>query len=123
MLTKGLKYQSLLIYNGYIRSYTKTVNKPRNIIIAVQVKDECRFLINTTVCIEHCNVTDQWLLELWKERKEGERLGHVEQCDVRHVYRVIIMKISSAFRDVYVCQATDTMTYPLLSQMTNFLLC
>jgi len=33
-----------------------TVNKPKNIIIAVQAKDECGLLINTTVCIEHCNV-------------------------------------------------------------------
>lgn len=30
--------------------------KPRNIIIPVEVKDECRLLIKTTVCIEYCNI-------------------------------------------------------------------
>jgi hypothetical protein len=37
-------------------SYIETVNRPRNIITAVQVKDECRLLIKTAICIEHHNV-------------------------------------------------------------------
>ena len=32
------------------------VNKHKIVIIAVQVKDECRLLIKTIACIEHWNV-------------------------------------------------------------------
>ena len=38
------------------RQRVKTVNKPRNVIIALQVNYECRLLIKTIVCIEHSNV-------------------------------------------------------------------
>jgi hypothetical protein len=39
-------------------SCVKIVYKPMNIIIALQVKCECRLLIKTVVCIENCNVEE-----------------------------------------------------------------
>ena len=56
MLSKGLKSHSLYTYTGHILPYINIVYKPRN--IPVQVKDECRLLIKTTVFIEHHTVKE-----------------------------------------------------------------
>ena len=56
MSANGMRSHSLYNYAGYILSCVKIVYKHRNIIIPVQVKDECRLLIKTAVCIEYCNV-------------------------------------------------------------------
>ena len=56
MLAKGLKSHSLYCYAGFILPYINIVYKPSN--ITVQVKNECKLLIKTTVFIEHHNVTE-----------------------------------------------------------------
>jgi hypothetical protein len=49
----------------------KTVNKPG--IIAVQVKDECRLLIKTSVCIEDGNVNGILIHGYWNYGREEGR--------------------------------------------------
>ena len=56
MLAKGLRSHSLYSYAGYILSYIKIAYKPRN--IPVEVKDERRLLIKTSVFIEHVNIKE-----------------------------------------------------------------
>jgi len=56
MLAKGRRSHSLFTYTGYILPYINIVYKPRN--IPVQVQDECRLLIKTTVFIKHCSVKE-----------------------------------------------------------------
>ena len=67
MLAKGLRSHSLYNYAGYILPYIKTVHKPSN--IPVQLDDECRLLINTTVVIDHCSLKEillHCLYNSWK---------------------------------------------------------
>jgi hypothetical protein len=67
MLAKGLRSHSLYNYAGYILPYIKMVYKPSN--IPVQLDDECRLLINTTVFIEHRSVKEillHCLYNSWK---------------------------------------------------------
>jgi hypothetical protein len=40
----------------------------RNIIIPVEVKDECKLLIKATVCIEYCNIKEILILGFNKRR-------------------------------------------------------
>jgi len=58
MLPKGLRSNSIYDYAWYILSYVEIAYKPRNTTIPVQVKDECRLLTKTVVCLEHCNVKE-----------------------------------------------------------------
>jgi hypothetical protein len=62
MLANGLRSHSVYNYAGYILSYIKIVYKSRNIIIPVEVKDECKLLIKATVCIEYCNIKEILIL-------------------------------------------------------------
>ena len=66
MSANSLRSHSLYNYAGYILSCVKIVYKHRNIIIPVQVKDECRLLIKTVVCIECCNVKEIVILRLYR---------------------------------------------------------
>jgi hypothetical protein len=56
MLAKGLRSHSLYNNAVYILLYINIVYKPRN--IPVQVKDECRLLIETIVFIELCTIKE-----------------------------------------------------------------
>jgi len=38
------------------------------------------------------------VIRIMEERKEGEWLGHVEQCDMRHMYRFIVMNNQLSFQ-------------------------
>jgi len=58
MLANGLRSHSLYNYAGYMLSCIKIVYKSRNIVIPVEVKDECKLLIKATVCIEYCNIKE-----------------------------------------------------------------
>jgi len=49
--------------------YIKILYKPRNIIIPVEVKDECILVIKATVCIEYRNIKDimfRGIYNMWK---------------------------------------------------------
>jgi hypothetical protein len=58
MLAKGLRFHSPYNDVGYLLCYIKIVYKPRNIIIPVEVKDECRLLIKTIICKEYRNIKE-----------------------------------------------------------------
>jgi len=58
MLANGLRSHSLYNYARYVLSCVKIVYKPTNIIICRQVKDECRLLIKTVVCMVNLNVEE-----------------------------------------------------------------
>jgi hypothetical protein len=60
VLAKGLRSHSLYNNGGYILLYINIVYKPRN--IPVQVKDECRLLIETAVFIELCTIKETSVL-------------------------------------------------------------
>jgi hypothetical protein len=81
---------------------------------AVQVKDECRRLIKTTICIEHRNVKGVLNDGFWNYgREEGRCVAWSCRMNVtRLVYRVIIMNNQLNFQCLYmyVYQATGTMT-------------
>jgi hypothetical protein len=69
LLAEGLRFHSLYSHVGYLLSYIMTAYKPRNIIIPVELKDLCRLLIKTFVCIEYCKVKELLIhgfYKLWK---------------------------------------------------------
>ena len=74
MLANGLRSHYFYNYAGYVLSCIKIVYKHRNIIIPVQVKDECRLLIKTVVCIECCNVKEILILGLYRVIQEESAL-------------------------------------------------
>ena len=83
MSANGLRSHSFYNYAGYILSCIKIVYKNRNIIIPVQVKDECRLLIKTSVCIEYCNVKEILINGFDNRRKTDVSLSNTAHSPYR----------------------------------------
>jgi hypothetical protein len=65
VLAKGLRSHSLYNCAGYILPYINIVYKPTN--IPVEVKDDFRLLIKTTVFMEHLNIKEILLHALYNK--------------------------------------------------------
>ena len=77
MLANVLRSHSVYNHAGYILSYIKNIYKRRNVIIPVQVKDECSLPIKSVVCQEYCNVKEVLIFGFDNRRKINACLSNV----------------------------------------------